>query len=99
MADAFDKGSAVLVEVEFRKQTPFGTADFFDPASPKITITDPGGTDKVVDAALTKDTTGKYHYICQTAVDWQSGKYTGKVTGGDGAYTDVTINKEVFKLR
>lgn len=62
-----DRGSAVLIEVEFKKQTPFGTAVLFDATNPKVTITDSAGTDKVTDAALTRSALGQYYYVCQTS--------------------------------
>ena len=94
----FDRGSVLVLQVEFKKQTPFGTLDYFDPTVPKITITDPGGTDKVSAADLTKSTVGKYYYLCQTATTWMPGKYKTKVTATDGSYTDVTVDPEAFEL-
>lgn len=98
---AKDRGSAILIQVEFKKQTPYGTLDYFDPAAPKISVMDPSGTPRITEAALTKKDTlvGRYFYICQTGVDWPTGKYSTKSTGGDGTYSDVTVNSETFKLK
>lgn len=98
---AKDRGSAVLVQVEFKKQAPYGTLDYFDPVAPKISVIDPAGNLKVTDADLTKKDAlvGKYFYICQTGVDWPVGVYSTKATGGDGTYADVTVNSETFKLK
>ncbi|MBI5238294.1 MAG: hypothetical protein HY887_07730 [Deltaproteobacteria bacterium] len=96
---ALDRGSAVLIEVEFRKQTPFGTAALFDPTAPKVTITDAAGVERVTDAALTRSALGQYYYICQTATGWATGVYAVKVTSSDGGYADVTIGPGEFGLR
>ena len=94
----FDKGSSVLIEVEFKKQTPFGTSSYFDPTSSSITITDPDGTDVVSAAALTSSGVGQYYYICQTLVTWASGGYKVEVTASDGVNSDVTVDPQGFIL-
>lgn len=95
----YDKGSAIIIEVEFKKQTPFGSAAYFDPSTAKVTVTDPTGTNKVTDASLTQSTTGKYYYICQTETTWAAGIYSVKVTSTDGSASDVTVDYTGFKLR
>lgn len=93
-----DKGSAIIIEVEFKKQTPFGTAAYFDPTTPKITIKDSTGMAVITDANLTKSAVGKWYYICQTLSTWNAGAYTAVVTATDGTWNDITILK-VFGLR
>lgn len=94
----YDKGTAVLIEVEFQRQTPFGSLAYFDPTSPLITVLQPGGAEIVTDAALTKSDTGKYYYVLQTAETWTSGTYGTEVTGVDGSYTARDVNTAAFKL-
>lgn len=95
-----DRGSTVLIEVEFKRRAPFvETPVLFDPTTPKITITDPLGVAKVTDAALTKYATGQYYYICQTLTNWEPGGYTTTASGIDGSYSDVDIRAGVFALK
>ena len=94
----YDRGSAVVIEVEFKQHIPFGADAYFDPTVPKVTVTDPTGVEKVAAADLTKSTTGKWYYICQTATGWSAGIYQAKVTATSGSYTDITINAMSFKL-
>ena len=96
---SYDRGSAVLVEVEFKKQTPFSSATYFDPATAKVTITDPNGINKVTDADLSKSDTGKWYYICQTVTDWVKGIYGLTATATDGINSDVTKESMGFRLR
>lgn len=94
----FDKGSAVVLEVEFKQYTPFGATAYFDPTSPKVSVIDNTGVFKVTDGVLTKSTVGKYYYVCQTGTSWEKGFYQVKVTATSGAYTDVTMDAMGFKL-
>lgn len=95
----FERGSTLVIPVEFKKQAPFGTADYFAPSpAPTITVTDPAGTKKVDAADMTKSTTGKWYYIAQTAVDWVAGVYEIKIASGDGVYTDIEIKTGAFAL-
>lgn len=97
--ESFDRGSAVLVQIEFKRNVPFGNPEYFDPTTPKISIYDPSGQPIVTDAVLQKQAVGKYFYICQTAVNWATGIYSGKSTGSDGAYSDVTTAVDLFELK
>lgn len=94
----YDKGSPVLIESQSKKKVPFGTTELFDPITIKITITDPAGTVKVTAANMTKQETGKYYYICQTATNWAAGNYTASVASTYADYSDVTVNTKAFKL-
>lgn len=98
-----DRGSAILVQVEFKKNDPYGDMAYFDPTNPTpvISIIDPQGNLKVTDAALTKKDAleGRYFYICQTAENWPGGLYRAKAKGGDGTYSDITVNAEIFRLK
>lgn len=93
-----DRGSSVLIEVEFQKNTPYGDAEYFDPSTSEINISDPEGTLKVDSAALIKSAVGKYYYICQTATNWLPGEYRIEVLASDGTYSDVTITPNGFEL-
>lgn len=97
--NARDRGSAITIKVEFMRNPPYGTPEYFDPTTPKISITDPAGTLRVNEASLVKDSLGKYYYICQTAVDWPVGRYSAKATGIDGSYSDVTVKSDAFVLK
>lgn len=94
-----DRGSAITILVEFKKNDPFGTAAYFDPAIlPTIMVTDPLGAVKVNGQNMTKKDTGRYYYVCQTATTWETGVYTSKAEGGDGTYNDITTAK-CFQLK
>lgn len=94
----FDRGSSLIVEVNFEQNTPFGGKVAFNPTSPKITITDPSGVVKVTEADLTGVSTGKFYYTCQTATTWEAGYYSIKVTAASGSFSDITINPQGFEL-
>jgi len=61
-----------------------------------ITITNPSGTAVVTAAAMTKDSTGVYHYDYQPAVDAVLGVYRIRYTATDGAR--ITIQDDDFTL-
>jgi uncharacterized protein YfaS (alpha-2-macroglobulin family) len=68
-----------------------------DPAtSIKIDITNPVGTSVVTATAMTKDTTGTYHYDYSPASDAVLGTYKVKYTAVDG--TRTTIQNDTFSL-
>lgn len=94
----YDRGSAIIIEVEFKKSTPFGGETYFDPISPTITIYQQGKTPKVEDASLTQSAVGKYFYIVQTEEDWDSGAYLTRIDAADATYSDVTIQRPAFEL-
>lgn len=96
----FDKGSSVLIEVEFKRNLPFGGSEYYDPPTPLITVQDSNGNDVLgqVNQALTQSTIGKYYYVAQTAVSWASGFYQVKVTAGDGTHTDITTQPRSFEV-
>jgi len=95
----FDRGSAVIIEVEIKKRVPYGELAYSDPDSFEITITDSAGTIKVDGATLIKSVTGKYYYICQTAVNWARGVYIAATTVTEGTNNDVTVNEDLFRLK
>lgn len=98
-----DRGSAILIQVEFKRNPPFGSPEYFDPTdpAPTIVILDPQNVEKVAETAMTKKEgeVGKFFYICQTLENWLTGEYKAKCKGGDGTYTDVTIEEKAFKLK
>ena len=97
--ERYDRGSAIVLEVLFKKHDPFDTDVAFDPTTPKITVTDSAGVVKV-DAAnlISNAVVGEWYYNLQTAVDWVKGTYKVKVTGSYGSYSDITILTQGFKL-
>ena len=89
---AFEIGETVICSVEVKDDD----GAYKDPAtSMKITITDKNKAVKVDGVAMTPDSTGKYHYDCQTA-GYIDGKYVVEYTATDG--TRITIQKETFNL-
>ena len=90
---SFNKGDTVLIEVEFKKQTPFGSLSYFDPTAPTIDITAPNGTTQVTAAVLVKTDVGKWYYLCQTLTSWMGGHYNIKSPSTDGTYNGVEITK------
>ena len=89
---AFDIGETVICSVEIKDDA----GAYKDPAtSMKITITDKFNVIKVNAVDMTPDSTGKYHYDCQTA-GYIDGKYQVAYTATDVAR--ITIQKETFDL-
>jgi hypothetical protein len=68
---SYEKGKAIRVSVEFKDNN--GT--YIDPTSPVIKIKKSSGVVIVASTALTKDTTGHYHYIWDTDDDMSVGDY------------------------
>lgn len=95
----YNRGSAVLTEIETKKYTAFGSYDYFDPTTATITVTDIGNNAKVDKVALTKSATGKYYYITQTLENWAIGKYEIKIIASDNINNDVTIYENAFTLK
>ncbi|NOZ68025.1 MAG: hypothetical protein GXP46_01950 [Deferribacteres bacterium] len=94
----YDRGTPVLIEAEFKRNEPFGGPAYFDPTSPKVTVTAPDGTVMVDGAAMTKQETGKWYHIFQTDISWEKGPYNVKITCSDGTYNDVTVARGIFRL-
>lgn len=100
MQEVWDRGSPVLTEVTFKKQTAFGTLALYDPNNyPTFTVTDQNREVKVSAQDLTKSSTGKWYYITQTAVNWAIGEYETKVSSTDGTNSDITIKPKDFILK
>lgn len=88
----FDVGETVIASIEVRNDA--GT--LVDPAtSMKITIMDKNKAAVVNNVDMTKDSTGKYHYDCQTA-GYIDGKYDVSYKATDG--TRITIERQSFEL-
>lgn len=88
----FDIGETVICSVEVKNDA--GT--LVDPAtSMKITITDKNKAVVVNAVTMTKDSTGKYHYDCQTT-GYIDGKYEVSYKATDG--TRITIERQTFEL-
>jgi hypothetical protein len=87
-------GSTVLIEDVVRDQ-----ADaLIDPTTVTITIWDSAGTKKVNAAAMTKDSTGHYSYIHQSASNDVAGFYKVQVKAVSGAYTSLKDDESAFEL-
>ena len=95
----YDRGSAIIDEVEIQKYTPYGSEEDFDPQTHKITVIDPEGTEKVAAQDLTKSTTGKYLYKIQTEATWITGVYKVKIIITDTAGNDITVDENAFELK
>lgn len=93
-----DRGSAILIEIEFTRKIAFDGNEYFDPNAPKITIFQTGKAAKLGPSDLFKSEKGKYYYIAQTLTNWDIGSYNAKVTSSDETYSDVTKDK-VFILK
>ena len=89
----FDIGETLICSIEIKDDA----GAYKDPAtSMKITVTDKTNTKKVNDVAMTKDSTGIYHYDCQTT-GYIDGEYEVKYVATDG--TRITIEKQSFILK
>lgn len=96
---AFDKGSPVLIEVEFQRQTAFSsTLTYFDPTGATLSVTDQLGAVMTSTTNMTKSSTGKYYFICQTATTWAGGPYHTTVQCTDGTNSDVDVQMGAFEL-
>lgn len=96
--EKLDKGSVVMIEVEFKKAIPFAADEYFDPTTPKITIKDSLGTVKISEQLLVKASIGKWYAICQTQTSWKEGSYSAIVVAVDGTYTGIDVDPKSFEL-
>jgi len=89
----FDCGETIICSIEVKDDD----GVLKDPAtSMNIVITDPQNGEVVASTAMTKDSTGKYHYDYATVSATLHGAYTAKYTATDG--TRITIEKDTFSL-
>jgi uncharacterized protein YfaS (alpha-2-macroglobulin family) len=93
MTKTFQRAEAVICSITVKD-----TSDVLrDPAtSMKIDITGPTGASVVAAAAMTKDSTGTYHYDYVPAAGAAFGIYKIKYTATDG--TRLTIETDTFVL-
>lgn len=88
----FDIGETLICSCEVKNSS----GVYYDPStSMKITITDNFNAKKVDAVAMTKDSTGKYHYDCQTS-GYDDGIYKVKYIATDGSR--ISIEKQDFSL-
>ena len=90
----YNAGETVISSCEVKNDA--GT--LVDPAtSMNITVTQisPAYAVKVTSTAMTKDSTGKYHYDCQTA-GYSAGNYEVEYIATDGSR--ITRQKSTFSL-
>ena len=100
MADIYDKGTAVRVEITVREAVAFGDDRLYDPSvAPTVTVTDPDGSAKVTAAAMIKTSRGRYYYDIQTLAAWAAGLYEVKFSAGNGTLTAVKKQINAFELR
>jgi hypothetical protein len=94
MAKKFTVGTAVRITVEIRDSSNVLT----DPAAAVITITDPDGTVKITEAAMSRQSTGIWYYIWQSSESDAYGLYCPKVkaTASDGYISRKAV--ELFGL-
>ena len=99
--EQYDRGSAITIEVEFKKYTPFTGHTYFDPNTFTITVTDSAGAKKVDAVSLEKKETGKYFYVVQTEKTWEDGTYIVEINSTITAPSnkDVTIDPDLFYLK
>jgi hypothetical protein len=99
MAEYIDRGSPVLIEVEIKKQAPFGSLALYDPANPPtIIVTSPSGA-TVAETVATKSATGQYYCILQTTVAFEKGVYHSEAVISDTDYDDIKIEANSFRLK
>lgn len=95
----WDRGSAILIEVEFKRQAPFGSLTLFDPSgTPTITVTDEAGTVVVTAQDLVNSAVGQWYYNVQSTESWIEGNYRIKIDSTDSTNSDVTIEPRGFEL-
>ena len=88
----FQKGETIICSITVKDG-----ATLTDPAtSMNISIYDPQGGINISSTAMTKDSTGTYHYDYATASLTLMGVYSVVYTATDG--TRITIEKETFSL-
>jgi uncharacterized protein YfaS (alpha-2-macroglobulin family) len=93
MAKAFQRAETVICTITIKTAAGVLT----DPAtSIKIDIVNPIGVSAVTATAMTKDSTGNYHYDYSPTADAVLGPYRIKYTATDG--TRVTIQADSFTL-
>lgn len=92
MATEYQQGESVVAEIEIRNKA----GVLSDPGtSIKITIDDSAGAEKVAAQAMTKDSTGKYHYNYDLAGDAATGTWNVEVFADN---TLVTIEADTFTV-
>ena len=89
-----NQGETIVCSVEVRDENNV----LKDPVtSMKVRISDPSTAEVVAETAMTKDSTGKYHYDYQCAANALLGTYKVIFTATDGLR--ITINKETFNVK
>ncbi len=91
--ESYKAGTVIRITNEIRDKD----NNLFDPDSVVITITDSSETEKITEAAMTQETTGKYYYNWQSAITDISGSYRIKVKAISGSYTAIN-EKYLFEL-
>ncbi len=99
MANTYNKGKTVTIEVEIMRYTPFGSSALNSPANGvKLTVVDPNGDVVLNEATMTLSSTGKYYYILQTGVDWVEGWYEIAPFADGSDYDDYELKDKGFYL-
>lgn len=86
-ADEIKRGAAVRIAVYIYSRTVFAADVLVEPAvGVTITIKDPDAVALVTDAAMTKQSTGKYSYDWQTTSSNDAGIHSFEITAEDTTY-------------
>jgi hypothetical protein len=98
--ETYDRGSPIVIEVEIKQYTPFGSSAYIDPDTTyNMTITDPDKKPVLIDQQMTKSAVGKYYYIYLSELTAAPGDYGVQVDITHGGVSDVEIEERLFKLR
>ena len=93
--DVFQIGETVVVSHNVQKKTANVWADYDPTTSIVVSIFTPAGVEDVASAAMTKDSTGNYHYDYQSASK-SAGVYRARTTDTDS--TRITKKDGYFEL-
>lgn len=93
--NTFQVGDTVVVSHTVQKKVSNVWTDYDPATSITVSVYDPTGTIDVTAAAMTKDSTGYYHYDYQSAGK-SVGTYRARVTDTDG--TRITVKDGFFQL-
>ena len=89
------RGTTVYISVTIRDVTDA----LVDPSSIVVSVSEfTTGTLKVTSATMTKISTGKYYYNCQTGDSWTVDWYNVLIVAVSGGYTVKIEDTKSFKL-
>lgn len=94
----YDRGTAILIEVEHWTKVPHNPRLLSDPDVLTITVADPVDVIKVNGITMVREATGKWSYIIQTETTWTIGNYKVTINSTVGSVAGVKVREELFKL-